>query len=155
MQYRRIIFTGGTTRVAMRTGSGTGATGLNWLLSDHLGSTTITADASGNKVAELRYKAWGESRYAYNATPTKRQYTGQISEMASIGLYFYGARFYDPSIMRWTSPDPIIPGGGEGGNANAVGCLGAANYSPLTVDYHENQFLEQLNYENIGQASRS
>jgi len=47
----------------MRTGSGTGTTGLNWLLGDHLGSTSITADASGNKVAELRYKAWGESRY--------------------------------------------------------------------------------------------
>jgi hypothetical protein len=51
-------------------------------------------------------------------------------------------------IMRWTSPDPIIPGVGEGGNADAVGCLGAANYSPLTVDYHENQLLEQLNHEN-------
>ncbi len=50
----------GTARIAMRTGSGTGTTGLNWLLGDHLGSTTITADASGNKVAELRYKAWGE-----------------------------------------------------------------------------------------------
>jgi hypothetical protein len=50
--------------------------------------------------------------------------------------------------MRWTSPDPIIPGIGEGGNPNAVGCLGASTYSPLTVDYHENQLLEQLNLEN-------
>lgn len=46
------------TQVAMRTGSGTGTSGLNWLLSDHLDSTAITADAGGNKVAELRYKAW-------------------------------------------------------------------------------------------------
>lgn len=50
--------------------------------------------------------------------------------------------------MRWTSPDPIIPGIGEGGDPNAVGCLGASNYSPLTVDYHENQLLVQLNLEN-------
>jgi hypothetical protein len=50
--------------------------------------------------------------------------------------------------MRWTSPDPIIPGVGEGGDPNAVGCLGGANYSPLTVGYHENQLLEQLNHEN-------
>ena len=50
--------------------------------------------------------------------------------------------------MRWTSPDPIIPGVGEGGNPNAEGCLGTANYSPLTVDYHEHQLLEQLNREN-------
>jgi len=29
--------------------------------------------------------------------------------MDSIGLYFYGSRWFDPSIMRWTSPDSIIP----------------------------------------------
>jgi len=50
--------------------------------------------------------------------------------------------------MRWTSPDPIVPGVGEGGDSNAVGCLGALNYSPLTVAYHESQLLEQLNLEN-------
>ena len=61
---------------------------------------------------------------------------------------FYGSRFYDPLLARWAQPDSIIPGVGEGGNPNAVGCLGAANYSPLTVDYHENQLLEQLNHEN-------
>ncbi len=31
-----------TTRIAMRTGSRTGTTGLNWLLGDHLGSTANT-----------------------------------------------------------------------------------------------------------------
>jgi len=51
-------------------------------------------------------------------------------------------------LGRFLSPDSIVPGLGEGGNPNAVGCLGASNYSPLTVDYHENQFLEQLNFEN-------
>jgi hypothetical protein len=59
-----------------------------------------------------------------------------------------GQRLIIPSIMRWVSPDPIVPGIGEGGNPNAVGCLGSSNYSPLTVDYHENQLLEQLNLEN-------
>ncbi len=103
----------GTTRIAMRTGSGTGTTGLNWLLGDHLGSTSVTADASGNKVAELRYKAWGETRYTSGTTPTKRQYTGQLIEMTTIGLYFYGARFYDPALSRFTSADSIIPGAGE------------------------------------------
>jgi hypothetical protein len=28
---------------------------LYWLLTDHLGSTAITADSSGGKAAELRY----------------------------------------------------------------------------------------------------
>jgi len=96
----------------------------------------------------VRYKAWGESRYTSGTLPTRYTYTGQYSYANDFGLVFYNARWYDPSIMRWTSPDPVIPGVGEGGNANAVGCLGDANYSPLTVDYHENQLLEQLNHEN-------
>ncbi len=101
------------TRVPMRSGAGTGTTGLNWLLGDHLGSTTITADASGNKAAELRYKAWGETRYSYGTTTTRRQYTGQVSEMTTIGLCFYGARFYDPALSRFASADSIIPGAGQ------------------------------------------
>jgi hypothetical protein len=58
------------------------------------------------------------------------------------------SRWYDPALGRFTSPDSILPGVGESGNPNAVGYLGAATYSPLTVDYHESQFLNQLNLEN-------
>ena len=36
-------------------------------LTDHLGSTGMTTDASGYEVAEIRYKAWGESRYTYGS----------------------------------------------------------------------------------------
>ena len=79
----------GATRVAMRTGSST----LNYLLGDHLGSTAITADASGNKVAEMRYMPWGETRYASGTTPTDFGFTGQ-RQQEEIGLYFYGACRY-------------------------------------------------------------
>ena len=34
-------------RIALRTGAGTGATGLKWLLTDHLGSTSKAANADG------------------------------------------------------------------------------------------------------------
>jgi len=80
----------GGTRIAEREATFGGET-LYYLLGDHLGSIAIIADSSGNKVTELRNKAWGESRYAYGATPTKRQYTGQVIE-TTIGLYFYNAR---------------------------------------------------------------
>jgi len=86
-------------RVAEREATSGGDT-FYYLLGDHLGSTAITADSSGNKVAEMRYKAWGESRFSSGTTPTKRQYTGQLNEMTTIGLYFYGARFYDPYPNR-------------------------------------------------------
>ncbi len=66
-----------------------GVTGLKWLLDDHLGST---ADgATGSKLSELRYKPWGEIRYASQPTMTSLRYTGQ--RMEGIGLYDYWARW--------------------------------------------------------------
>jgi hypothetical protein len=56
----RFYYYAGGTRVAEREATSGGET-LYYLLGDHLGSTSITADSSGNKVAELRYKAWGKS----------------------------------------------------------------------------------------------
>jgi hypothetical protein len=80
----------GSARVAIRTGSST----LKYLLGDHLGSTSLTVNTSGTKIAELRYEAWGEIRYTWGTTPTKRQYTGQINE-TDLGLMFYNVRWYD------------------------------------------------------------
>jgi hypothetical protein len=35
---------------------------ISYLLGDHLGSTSLTLNSSGTRVAELRYKPWGEIR---------------------------------------------------------------------------------------------
>jgi RHS repeat-associated protein len=40
--------------------------------------------------------------------PTDRRFTGQRWE-ASLGLYDYRARFYDPTLGRFLQPDPIVP----------------------------------------------
>ncbi len=88
----RSYYYAGSTRVAMRQGSG-----VYFLHGDHLGSTSLTTDVAGNKVGELRYTAYGETRYVWGATPTDRRYTGQRSEENGLGsLYDYGARFYSP-----------------------------------------------------------
>jgi RHS repeat-associated protein len=103
----------GSIRVAMRTGSGTDTTGVNWLFGDHLGSQSVTTDASGSKIAEVRYKAWGEDRYVWGTTPTSYRYTGQRSE-DYINLYWIGSRWYDPALSRWVQPDSIIPEAAQG-----------------------------------------
>jgi hypothetical protein len=41
----------GATRIAMRTGNA-----VSYLLSDHLGLTSITTDSAGNKLFEQRYR---------------------------------------------------------------------------------------------------
>jgi RHS repeat-associated protein len=93
----------GATRLAVRTG-GT----LSYLLGDHLGSSSVTTNASGVKTASALYKAFGETRYSSGALGTDYKFTGQ-REQAEIGLYFYGARWYDGSLGRFTSPDTMIP----------------------------------------------
>jgi len=56
----------------------------------------------------MLYRAFGEQRYSSGTTPTDYRYTGQL-EQATIGLYYYGARWYDPALGRFTQPDTIVP----------------------------------------------
>jgi RHS repeat-associated protein len=90
-------------RVAMRDGST-----VYYLVTDHVGSTSKTLTSSGGVIGELRYKAYGEIRYTSGTTPTNYRFTGQFQE-ASINLYIMGARWYDPYVARWTSPDTLVP----------------------------------------------
>jgi RHS repeat-associated protein len=111
----------GSQRIAMRT-NGT----LNYLLGDHLGSTSLTTDAGGNVVSEVRYKAWGEIRYASGNTITNYTFTGQFSYVNDFGLMFYNARWLDVSLGRFAQADTIIPAGVQGLDRYAY-----ANNSPI------------------------
>ncbi|MFZ1708930.1 MAG: RHS repeat-associated core domain-containing protein, partial [Anaerolineae bacterium] len=94
----------GGQRVALRKNGA-----VSYLFGDHLGSTSVTADATGVRTGELWYKPWGENRGTpYQTTPTTYRFTGQ-REDASIGLYFYNARYYDPALGRFISADTIVP----------------------------------------------
>ncbi len=94
----------GSQRVAMRQGS----SALYYLLGDHLGSTAITANSNGTLYTEQRYYPWGDTRYnSPTTTPTAYLYTGQRKD--ATGLYFYNARYYDPTLGRFLSADSIVP----------------------------------------------
>ncbi|MBN2149638.1 MAG: RHS repeat-associated core domain-containing protein [Anaerolineales bacterium] len=77
-----------------------------------MGSTSITTDSSGSKVAEVRYGPWGTDRFTSGSVPTDFRFTGQRSESA-LGIYHFGARFYDPALGCFLSADSIIPGAGN------------------------------------------
>jgi RHS repeat-associated protein len=116
----------GAQRVAMRKYTIPQSMSVEYLLGDHLGSTSLTTDTNGAKVSEMRYKAWGEIRYSWTAgqstTPAyklaKYTFTGQYSYMddpstggvtEGFGLMFYNARMYDPYLNHFTQPDTIVP----------------------------------------------
>ncbi|MBI2939715.1 MAG: hypothetical protein HYY04_04690, partial [Chloroflexi bacterium] len=58
-------------------------------------------------VDQMRYKAFGESRDAGANLNTDHRFTSQIED-ASIGLYWYNVRAYDPAIGRFTRPDTEV-----------------------------------------------
>ncbi len=88
------------------------ANGVFYLLKDHLGSTNLILDSSGNVTSEMRYKAWGETRFASGTAPTTFAYTGQRQE-PDLGFYYYKARWYDPALGRFMQADTVIPTSGN------------------------------------------
>lgn len=119
----------GTQRVAMRVQGGSRLYGgeSSYLLSDHLSSTALTISADGTTLnGELRYKAWGETRYTSGTTPTSRRYSGQLA--AEAGLYYFGARWYNSSVSSFGQPDTTIP---EPGNPLDWNRYSFVRYNPL------------------------
>ncbi len=85
---------------------------LYFTLGDHLGSTSVVANADGSLQSEIRYDPFGAIRYNSGTSPTDYLYTGQ-REHAEIELYFYNARWYDSYLNRFIQPDSIVPDAGN------------------------------------------
>jgi RHS repeat-associated protein len=85
--------------------------GRSWLLNDHLGGTAHTLSGT-TETGEVRYRAFGATRFSSGTTPTTYRFTGQREE-AALGLYYYNARWYDPALGHFLSPDSIVPAAGN------------------------------------------
>lgn len=78
---------------------------------DHLGSSNVITDSSGNQVQYSEYTPYGslaknELANPQAGSPVNHYFTGK--ELDSTGLYFYGARYYDPEIGRFITSDTIV-----------------------------------------------
>lgn len=83
------------------------STGTYYYHGDHLGSTSVVTDASGVKAQELYYFPYGGTRVNSGNVNARHKFTGQ-EEDGETGLYYYGARYYDPQLGRFISPDSIV-----------------------------------------------
>ena len=90
------------------------ANGVYFLLSDHLGSSSVVVDESGQVVEEGYYLPWGGERGNQEIELTDYGYTGQMQEG---DIYFYNARYYDPAIGRFMQADTIVPTASQGTQA--------------------------------------
>ncbi|ONI90753.1 sugar-binding protein [Saccharothrix sp. ALI-22-I] len=77
---------------------------------DHLGSSGYVTDEHAGLTEHIEYFASGETwvnEHPGQPTPVPYQYGGKELDEET-GLYYYGARYYNPRTSVWQSPDPIL-----------------------------------------------
>jgi RHS repeat-associated protein len=92
---------------------GSGTTDRRWLHADERGSVVATSNGSGAAIATNTYDEYGIPR---SSNSGRFQYTGQ-TWLPELGLYYYKARIYSPTLGRFLQTDPI--GYGDGMNMHA------------------------------------
>jgi len=113
---------------------------------DHLGSTSWVTDQHARVHEHVEYfpygEVWRDPRSDADGAPVKGQrflFTSkEIDE--ETGLYYYGARYFDPRLARWLSPDPAleqalsgVPGGGVYAHPAALSVFGYSRNSPIRL----------------------
>jgi RHS repeat-associated protein len=92
------------------------AQGYVYYLKDHLGSVNEVVNANGSIIQKMEYGAFGQLRSVKNSSNeevsfesapvrTSFTYTGREFE-PELGMYYYRARYYDPSTGRFLQSDP-------------------------------------------------
>lgn len=82
---------------------------VRYSLTDHLGSSTLELDDTGDLISQESYypfggTSWWAARNAVDAKYKTIRYSGK--ERDATGLYYYGFRYYAPWLMRWLNTDP-------------------------------------------------
>jgi RHS repeat-associated protein len=87
---------------------GSGTTDRRWLQADERGSIVSATNASGTSLTIDAYDDYG---IPDSGNAGRFQYTGQVW-LPEIGLYYYKARMYSPTLGRFMQTDPIGYGDG-------------------------------------------
>ena len=76
---------------------------------DHLGSTSYVTDADGNIAQHVEYIPYGEVFVEERNSQFSTNFLFNAKELDNeTGLYYYGARYLDPTGAMWLSVDPLF-----------------------------------------------
>jgi len=78
----------------------------HYYYTDPQGTVLAKADAQGNIIASYDYAPYGTQ--ALGTAPSGPGYTGHVNDPES-GFVYMQARYYDPSVGRFLSVDPVAP----------------------------------------------
>ncbi len=80
---------------------------------DGNGNITCLVDTNQAVVASYRYDPFGNTISKSGTLAAANLYRFSSKEIhVNSGMYYYGYRFYDPSLQRWINRDPIFEVGG-------------------------------------------
>ncbi|MBI5374834.1 MAG: RHS domain-containing protein [Candidatus Schekmanbacteria bacterium] len=74
---------------------------------DHLGRPVIMTDEDGSVAWKGNYYPFGKLYQSEGTIKNNFRFPGQWEDEES-GLFYNGARYYDPSTGRYISPDPVL-----------------------------------------------
>jgi len=75
---------------------------------DHLGSSSFITNLDGEVVEHIEYVPFGEVFIEERNNVWNTPYLFNAKEFdEETGLYYYGARYYDPRLSLWMSTDPM------------------------------------------------
>ena len=115
--YSKHVFAGNTrlaTTMVKRKGAAATELGVYYYHGDHLGSSNVITDRSGQFHEHLEYFPYGETWVHEKAAGSPEYmahlFTGKELDPET-GLYDYGYRYLDPRLGRWASADPALARG--------------------------------------------
>ena len=103
-----------------------GYSGGNWSThyfyhADGNGNITYLVDSSQALAASYRYDPFGNTLSTSGTQASANVYRFSSKEInTDTGMYYYGYRFYDPTLQRWLNRDPVA----EAGGGNLYGYVG-------------------------------
>ena len=139
------VYVGPARLVRMEHGTG------RWFyyLKDHLESSDYVMSSDGIPVEQMLYRAYGTEHRPEVLSPawgdhvasipgelprerTHHRFTGKYLDDTT-GLYYYGARYYDPDLGRFITPDPLYLADPERCTTNPISCnlFAYANNNPM------------------------
>jgi RHS repeat-associated protein len=112
-----------------------GSSTLFYYHPDHLQSTHFTTGADATFLQHDEYFPTGEVWFGEqknNDTRNTQPWLFNAKELDETGLYYFGARYYNPKYSMWQSPDPMLANymrGQVSGGVLAPANLGLYTYS--------------------------
>lgn len=117
-----------------------GGSGIEYPLTDGLGSVRQLTDSSGNVILSRSYDAFGNLRYRSGTGMTHLGYTGELQDLTT-GLVYLRARFYHPVLGRFLQRDSFA---GFGARPQSINRYSYTENNPVNYTDPSGHYVDTL-----------